>query len=167
MEPMVHTNDRDEFSSRLKQALQFAGQDGYGVGARLAKKLKVTPKAVSKWMNGETRPGHAKRMELARWLGVREEWLDYGRGPMQIEASRSSSDLYQSADKPSVTGIEESGALPMSPEGIDSLINKATPRSRDALMRISRAAEEGRITEDDLLLLERIADYLEQREGPA
>lgn len=77
---MVHTGNRDEFSSRLHKALRRAGKDGYGMGARLARAMRVTPKAASKWLNGEARPGHDKKVALARWLGIREEWLDYGRG---------------------------------------------------------------------------------------
>ncbi|WP_106419153.1 helix-turn-helix domain-containing protein [Salinicola tamaricis] len=52
------------------------------MGARLAQAVRVTPKAASKWINGEARPSHAKKVALARWLGVREAWLDYGQGRM-------------------------------------------------------------------------------------
>lgn len=38
----------------------------------------------------------------------------------------------------------------------------ASPRSQEVLARIAKAAEDGRLTEDDLLLLERIAARFEQ-----
>lgn len=43
-------------------------------------------------------------------------------------------------------------------EGIDSLASLATPRSRAALQTIQAAADQGDLTEADLLLLQRIAD---------
>ncbi|OAL61358.1 hypothetical protein A6R74_16055 [Halomonas sp. ALS9] len=77
---MVHQNEMREFSDRLRNALNEAGRDGHGMGARVAKAAGVTPKAASKWLNGEARPSHDKLLKLSRWLGVREEWLEYGRG---------------------------------------------------------------------------------------
>ncbi|MDI5890634.1 helix-turn-helix transcriptional regulator [Halomonas sp. LR5S20] len=88
IERMVHSDDsRAEFSARLKKALEYAGQSGRGEGARLARLARVTPKAASKWLNGEARPGHDKLMLIANALRVREEWLDYGKGPMTSSES--------------------------------------------------------------------------------
>ena len=46
--------------------------------------------------------------------------------------------------------------------GIEALLNMSTPRSRESLLRIARAAESGRLTEDDLALLEQIAKRFAQ-----
>ena len=82
---MVHSNDpRADFAARLKEALEHAGLSGRGEGARLAKIAGVTPKAASKWLNGESRPSHDKLCAIARHLAVREEWLEYGRGQMVL-----------------------------------------------------------------------------------
>jgi len=85
IERMVHSDDsRAEFAARLKQALDLAELSGRGEGVRLAKIAGVTPKAASKWLNGDARPGHDKLCAIARRLRVREEWLEYGRGDMTI-----------------------------------------------------------------------------------
>lgn len=57
----------------------------WGAGATIARKMNLTAKAVSKWLNGESMPGHAKLMQLADMLNVRAEWLRYGIGPMRDE----------------------------------------------------------------------------------
>lgn len=45
---------------------------------------------------------------------------------------------------------------------IDALYALATPRSQQALVKIARAAQEGRLTEADLVLLELIAERFER-----
>lgn len=77
---------RFAFVSRLKKALAEAGIPEWGAGVRLAKIAKVTPKACSKWLNGESMPGGAKMLALANALSVRVEWLEYGRGEMHETA---------------------------------------------------------------------------------
>jgi phage repressor protein C with HTH and peptisase S24 domain len=86
IEPMVHTDDsRDAFSDRLREALKHARKSGRGEGAWLSKTAGVTPKAASKWLNGEARPSHEKVVKVANALRVREDWLLYGRGPRMDE----------------------------------------------------------------------------------
>ena len=81
IEPMVHIEDlRAAFVARLKLALDAKGIPQWGAGARLAKITSVTPKAVSKWINGESIPGAAKMLTLANALDVRIEWLQHGSG---------------------------------------------------------------------------------------
>lgn len=81
---MVQIEDlRAAFAARLKEALVSRGIPAWGAGARLAKMAGVTAKASSKWLNGESMPGGAKMITLASALGVRIEWLEYGRGPMR------------------------------------------------------------------------------------
>lgn len=50
----------------------------WGGGAMLARAVGVTPKAASKWLNGEAMPGRAKIMAIAEWLSVAADWLEYG-----------------------------------------------------------------------------------------
>lgn len=84
IEPMVHIEEiRAAFAARLKTALSASDIPSWGAGARLAKLAGVTPKASSKWLNGESMPGGAKMLALASALKVRVEWLEYGRGEMQ------------------------------------------------------------------------------------
>lgn len=88
IEPMVHIEElRAAFAARLKEALASKGIPAWGAGARLAAMAGVTAKASSKWLNGETMPGGAKMIALASALGVRIEWLEYGRGAMIDDGS--------------------------------------------------------------------------------
>ncbi|MGY2337945.1 LexA family transcriptional regulator [Pseudomonas sp. SDO5532_S415] len=78
---MVQIEDiRAAFIARLKKALSAHGIDQWGAGARLAEIAKVTPKASSKWLNGEALPGPAKMSAIADALGVKVEWLQHGSG---------------------------------------------------------------------------------------
>lgn len=78
---MVQIEDiRAAFASRLKKSLAEKGIDQWGAGARLAEMTKVTPKAASKWLNGESMPGAAKMQAIAENLGVKIEWLQHGSG---------------------------------------------------------------------------------------
>lgn len=80
IEPMVQSeNVRSEFAQRLAQACSKAGIEEHGRGVILAKKLAVTPKAVSKWLNAESMPRQNKMAELAEYLGVSLYWLQYGK----------------------------------------------------------------------------------------
>ncbi|WP_169918845.1 LexA family transcriptional regulator [Pseudomonas sp. WS 5407] len=74
---------RAAFASRLKKSVAAKGIDQWGAGARLAEIAKVTPKAASKWLNGESIPGPAKMQAIASFLGVKIEWLQHasGKGP--------------------------------------------------------------------------------------
>ena len=101
IEPMVQIEEiRAAFASRLKKSLAAKGIDQWGAGARLAEIAKVTPKAASKWLNGEAIPGPAKMQAIASFLGVRIEWLQHasGEGPelrtdvASLEAESSTAD---------------------------------------------------------------------------
>jgi phage repressor protein C with HTH and peptisase S24 domain len=111
--PMVQIEDlRAAFVARLKKALAEKDIPEWGAGARLAKMAGVTPKATSKWMNGESMPGGAKMLAVANALGVRVEWLEYGRGemvessaPPPAEDSRIPPRGFELKDDPSYTGV--------------------------------------------------------------
>lgn len=81
IEPMVQIEEiRAAFASRLKKSVAAKGIDQWGAGARLSEIAKVTPKAASKWLNGESIPGPAKMQAIAEALDVKIEWLQHGSG---------------------------------------------------------------------------------------
>ena len=66
---------RQEFSKRLALACDKAGLQNHGRQAEIAKKMKLTPKAVSKWFNGESIPRRGKLQELAAIIGTSSSYL--------------------------------------------------------------------------------------------
>lgn len=72
---MVHMNT---FSERLLQSMRYAGYAGHGSATRLARELKVTPKAVAKWLHGESMPTFKRIADIAVILRVDPEWLLWG-----------------------------------------------------------------------------------------
>lgn len=83
---MVSTKDhRAEFTDRLLEASLDAGVAGRGLGKRITDALavqgiKISGPAVWKWLNGEAVPDSSNILALSKWLNVRPEWLEYGRG---------------------------------------------------------------------------------------
>ena len=76
IELMVHEEKaRKDFSKRLALACEKAGFQVHGRQAEIAKKMKLTPKAVSKWFNGEAIPRRGKLQELAAFLGTSATYL--------------------------------------------------------------------------------------------
>lgn len=83
---MANSQAREEFSKRLRKALQ---DKGFGTESptRLAQSFygdypdrRVTPQAVRKWLNGDAIPSHDKVRALAEWLEVSPNWLHHGEG---------------------------------------------------------------------------------------
>ena len=79
---------RDAFSARLNEALNDVPNVRKDRGRnvdfreRLAEAgLSKTAQATNKWLRGEAMAEKDNIRFLARWLGVREEWLEYGVGP--------------------------------------------------------------------------------------
>lgn len=76
IELMVHEERaRQDFSKRLALACEKAGFQVHGRQAEIAKKMRLTPKAVSKWFNGEAIPRRGKLQELAALLGTSATYL--------------------------------------------------------------------------------------------
>lgn len=80
---------RSAFVIRLKKAAEYANTPAWGLGARLASITNRTPKAASKWLNGESMPSRASMQAIAEAFKVRLEWLQYGVGLM-IDGSETS-----------------------------------------------------------------------------
>ncbi|MCX8017659.1 MAG: helix-turn-helix transcriptional regulator [Rhodocyclaceae bacterium] len=71
-------------AERLRLALEQAGMSQ----AELARRIGVTPGAVSLWLSGETKTLKASNaVLLAKHLGVNPEWLATGRGQMREHAA--------------------------------------------------------------------------------
>lgn len=76
IEPMVQEEKaRKEFSNRLALACDKAGLPVHGRQVELARRVKLTPKAVSKWFNGESIPRRGKLQELAASIGTSSSYL--------------------------------------------------------------------------------------------
>lgn len=76
---------RADFAKRLHEACARAGVRDRGRAVDITKELKrrgikASTTAVGKWLNGESIPENDKVLTLSDWLGVRPEWLQYGRG---------------------------------------------------------------------------------------
>lgn len=141
---------RGEFAKRLHEACDDARVRRHGRAVDIQKALgrfdiKATTTAIGKWLNSDAMPEADKLRPLASWLQVRAEWLEYGIPPKrQDEVSLALS-------------AEEQQTL----DTLYAMQGKITPRSKAALDSIDRAARDGRLTEDDLILLERIAKRFE------
>lgn len=66
---------RLEFAKRFGDALDKKNLPERGRTILLGKQFDVSPKAVSKWLNGETIPETTKLIEICAWLGVSIEWI--------------------------------------------------------------------------------------------
>lgn len=149
---MVDTQQlRDAFAARLNAALDDMPnvRRGRGRNIDLQRGLQeagvvTTTQATSKWLRSESMPEKDNMVALARWLLVRAEWLEYGDGPMRPAGQEDISEL----------------RAPYSSE-ISRLAMLASPRSREVLLRIAQAADQGRLTEEDIDLLDRIASRFE------
>ncbi|MBT9268556.1 hypothetical protein KKQ10_27130 [Pseudomonas sp. MG-9] len=144
-------NVRKEFSKRLHKACDEARvrERGRAVdiqSALASAGLKATTTAIGKWLNSEAMPESEKLRPVAAWLKVRAEWLEYGIEPMR-------------QGEPSADSISADDLQVL--QSLFALKGKVTPRSKKALDSIERAALDGRLTEDDLVLLERIAKRFE------
>ncbi|CAI0909730.1 S24 family peptidase [Serratia quinivorans] len=86
---MVTKNElRERFAERLKLACDEAGVRLHGravdIRAALKKRgVSVTTTAIGKWLNAESSPEGDRIVALSEWLGVRAEWLEYGRGAIK------------------------------------------------------------------------------------
>lgn len=79
---MVLTNSEDTtFADRLRLAMKQAGYGGYGATTELSRQLEVTPKAVAKWLHGESLPSSHRLIPLAALLKVDAKWLLWGHQP--------------------------------------------------------------------------------------
>lgn len=138
IEPMVTLDAKAKFSERLNDALDQCDivKKGHGRQTAVAKMFRVSQKGARKWLEGEAIPNTKRLPEIAIRLETTTEWLLTGRNP---------------ASPPSAT----LGGPPL-----DAMMTKITPRSREALKRIAKAADDGLLSDPDMELLHRIAERL-------
>lgn len=117
-----------------------SGQPVRGAAVRLHELTGKSANATGKWLKGESMPTPANLQLICKWLNVREEWLEYGREPMR--RGLASEEVFR---------VEERA---------NDLALLASPRSQRILNSITEAAQDGRLTEDDLILLDQIATKL-------
>ena len=161
-EPMVQADEmRKAFVARLKIALAANNIPDRGAGARLAEIVKSTPKATSKWLNAESMPRGTNMRTVADALKVRAEWLEYGVPPMREGDANSfdawAGERYRETGNALVKPGSKHHVIDHQNPSAQSLMAIASPRSQGALAKIIAAAECGRLTEEDIILLERIA----------
>ncbi|WP_233603777.1 LexA family transcriptional regulator [Citrobacter koseri] len=95
---MVKKDDlKKEFSKRLRAALLNAGVGGRGQAGRIREAMKsqgisVSEPGIWKWLNASSIPDQTNILALSRWLNVRPEWLEYGRGN-QAELTQKESSI--------------------------------------------------------------------------
>lgn len=104
---------------------------------KLGKAVGLKQATISDLEKGDSRSS-AYLAQIAHVCGVDPYWLATGHGSMEA-------------------GPQDGGASPQVEQEAQALAALASPRSEKALEHIAQAARDGRLTEDDLLLLERIA----------
>lgn len=76
------TSEKQKFANRLNEALDEAGLPRIGQGRQssLAKIINIAPQQAGKWLKGEDFPKTSQLVKVARFLGVRSNWLLTGTG---------------------------------------------------------------------------------------
>lgn len=101
---MVKKEDlKEELSKRLNAACLDAGVAGRGLPGRMKKALgkqgiSISEPGIWKWFNSAAIPDSTNILALSRWLNVRAEWLEYGRGEMRDGEQTSSASIARSID---------------------------------------------------------------------
>ncbi len=143
-----------ERHERIAHAIAASGKKK----GEIAAECGVANSAVTQWINGSSKSLKPENLyALAKATGFRPEWLAIGEGePHQPATSPAPAGQGQAEpDRGAAEVVHHAGMLAMA----------ATPRSREILRRIAMAADEGRLTEDDLNLLDQIAARFESRQA--
>lgn len=118
---MNKSNEKSEFSARLKQQLANKGW-ATNKPTWLARQFNsrfegspVTVQAASNWLTGSAIPSQEKLQVLAEWLEINAEWLRYGKSELL-----SSDAVYQGVPYYGLTDLPEK-------------IEKLTPRQKRAV----------------------------------
>ena len=134
---------------RVREAMEAADLSQSELARRIGKKQQ----AIHQILSGTTRRSRYLP-EIARETGCRLEWLLTGVGPKRLFGPEA--EIRQNPP------AAYEAPTPISAE-IERLLAVTTPRSQIVVRRIAAAAAEGRLTEDDLRLLEQIARRFERR----
>ena len=157
---------RMEFKDRLKAARKHAKLNQ----GELATLAGLTQTSISDLERGKSK-GSSFSAQIASVCGVSVMWLVTGSGEMlgrtgvgdgaEINSDRNSGNAlahrsFQLIDHGATQIGQEAGELAM----------LASPRSQAALKRIAQAADSGRLTETDVVLLEKIAERIAGTQQP-
>lgn len=71
-----------DFSNRLNEACEIVGHARRGRAATFARKFNVSGPTSHAWFTGKHMPEPERVREMARFLGIRYEWLYFGDGEM-------------------------------------------------------------------------------------
>ncbi len=93
MRPMPSSEEKNEFSKRLRLALNRGPKPVKGA-TDLARRFNlrhpegggISVQTAHKWLTGLTIPTSDKLKTLAHWLEVSEHWLHYGPPPPELPA---------------------------------------------------------------------------------
>jgi hypothetical protein len=107
-----------------------------------AERTELASSHVSQMKNGVRRMGDEVARRIEAQLGLPHGWMDHPHGTED--------------DTPVATTI---------PSSLDQRLLQTSPRARRALEQIVRAAEEGRLSEIDLELIQQIATRLASSNG--
>jgi transcriptional regulator with XRE-family HTH domain len=98
----------------------------------LAEWLDVSPSAVSQWEQGKREPNLATIERVAARLGVRAEWLAFGRGPMDVPGPNSEGGVPPRPDPRTETGSEYTARRRREKDDEDEGGKQTRPRSKGA-----------------------------------
>jgi hypothetical protein len=156
---MVETQEiRDAFAARLNRALDDRPEvrkgRGRNVDMHAALKrfgVEATTQGTNKWLRAESMPEKDKMRQLAAWLGVRAQWLEYGEGEMK-DAGRSDGARESTSIPPTASNeVAESrasykdgkyqSATPEHRQAVDDLVDQLLDLSPEQALKIKQAME--------------------------
>lgn len=145
---------RQDFSERLKLACEKLNLPEKGRGKQIADFMKITPKAVSKWLNAETMPSTSNIYLLAKYLKVTPEWLTFGdknSKPISVQEL----DQFEYPILSSIqAGIWTEICDYKDSQGYDYLSSEIDTKGEAFFLRITGASMEPKFSEDDLVLID-------------
>lgn len=157
-----------ELKDRIKRARAHANL----TQAELAVKVGMDQTSISNLERGKSQ-GSNFIAQIASVCGVSAIWLAQEKGPMthsgyQADLERIADEVEKEIGLKAIAGqdIKNHQAAKSAERLAKSLAAIASPRSRRALEKIIAAADSGHLLEDDLLLLEKVADHISKRPHP-
>ena len=133
---------------RVREAMEVAGLSQSELARRIGKKQQ----AIQQILSGTTQRSRYLP-EIARETRCSLDWLLTGVGPKRLYGPEAEIAEGQSAPDYHSDSVSVE---------IQRLLAVSTPRSQSALTRIAEAAAQGRLTDEDLELLERVAKRFER-----
>lgn len=165
MEPMVPNQRYIEFSERLNATLDHIKfpPKGKNRQQKLGDWFEVGQKGARKWLECEAMPRQVRHQEMIEKLndegaGITGEWLfygDIGKAPSWYKHQKKLNDVHQGEYEVKPNTAPDPASI-----DISRLMPIASPATQDILQTLERGLREGRLNEDDIKLLETIAQRL-------